>query len=109
MKEPWEMSQKEFVDSHPKRVTINVRGKVKAPEGETSFYGRASLGSKLDSYMIDDTPTNREWMKRIKCTVARSQGPQRDYKYQHEQAVKQAIAENKPVPETVKMDYLQLL
>jgi hypothetical protein len=59
------------------KIIINyrpTRGKKPIPpEGEISFIGRSTLGGTRNSYRIEDTLLNREWIKKIKATIARHQ------------------------------------
>lgn len=107
VKEPYEMTKDEYA---PKEITINLTGtKPKPPEGEARFYGRSSLGSKTNSYIILDTPQNREWAKNNRYTIAKNQAPQSyNREYGHKEIIKQAKVEGKTIPENVKAEYPEL-
>lgn len=110
VKESYEMPQNNFVKP---KITITAKrdSDIKPPEGVSSFYGRATLGSKFSHYIIEDTPANRDWIRTNKYTIAREQPKSNTIEYQkemHKYFVEQALEEGKQVPEEVLKDYPDL-
>ncbi len=113
MKEPWQMTEAEYVKQVPGDLAVRVGGSNRLLDRQWKAFAAAGIPIRDCGQVIGkghwsnrhatmpDTPAARELLKKVGGRVAREQPEYYKAAYEHQMLVKAAIREGKPVPAEV--------
>lgn len=115
MKEPWEISQVEYVKQFPGDLAVRIGGSGRLLEKQGRAFAAAGIplrdcgqahGHWSNRHAVmPDTSAAREMLKKMGGRIAREQPDYLSASYTHRLLVKAAIREGKPVPAEVMAEY----